>query len=544
MVAVHTRGTRWWWMLPWRIAPAVSEDRWMRHASQSWLTLLVAVALAGTACGSTVQQTSTALSGRQGNGLSAPQATKGSVLAPGQSASGPRAVAGGSAAVPGTIAGPGGSAVSRPGTDAGPSVVGPSAAAAIPEKGPGWDAKRLYIGVLTVKDLHAVAGSLGIELDPGDTEGQAKAVAAYINNKGGVLGRQVELVFRDEKTVDVAGNPEATGAAACTDFTQDRRVAILYNYVTTLDTANFRACFAKAHIPIFSASSAITDTEATRGLEGILYQTTMVAWDKLAPVLVARLKALGWFGGWDQRLGARSNVKPKLGILSSTTRAGTRVANQIKAALAAAGYPGALIYQWSDASQGQNSSVQYFSGNGVTHIIVTDLELTAFQNSAQSQQYKPRYGISSYNDPYTNLETLSPKGANNGALGIGWAPAYDVSDANDPGETGTGRSTCLKLMAEGGQTFSGRRTARLFAYAACDSILLAVEGARAGRGFDYASIYRGALAVSPKFSTAVSFGNSALTPTHLFTPSSSRDLAWFPECECFRYTSKGTTGRF
>jgi hypothetical protein len=233
-----------------------------------------------------------------------------------------------------------------------------------------------------------------------------------------------------------------------------------------------------------------------------------------------------------------------MGILASTTQAGTRVAAEIKGALAKAGYPGALVYQWADASQGQNASVQYFSGNGVDHIIVADLELTAFQNSAQTQQYKPRYGISSYNDPYTNLETLSPKGANNGALGIGWAPAYDVSDANDPGPTGPGETRCLAMMAKAGQNFSGRRTAKLFALAACDSILLAVEGARAQGGFDAATIYTGALRISPTFSTAVSFGNSALTPTHLFTPSSARDLAWFTDCSCFKYTSKGPTGHF
>jgi hypothetical protein len=508
----------------------------------SRLVPLLAAGVLAAACGTTVPLTSTQQAGGGLDGVTVPQqgAAEG---APGQVA-GPGGVPiAGGGSVPGASSGTARPSAGAPGSVAGPAT-GPAATAAIPEKGPGWDAKKVYVGVLTVKDLHTVASTFNIELDPGDTEGQARAVASYINKNGGVHGRQVELVFRDQKTLDIAGNPEATAAAACTDFTQDRRVAVVYNYITTMDTGNFRACFAKAGIPIFSASSAITDTEATRGLEGILYQTAMVAWDKLAPVMVDRLKAQGWFGGWDARLGRAGTARPKLGILSSTTPAGTRVANQLRAALAQAGYPGALIYQWTDASQGQNSSVNYFNGNGVTHIIVTDLELTAFQNSAQSQQYKPRYGISSYNDPYTNLETLSPKGANNGAMGIGWAPAYDVSDANDPGDTGPGRATCLKLMADGGQTFSGRRTARLFAYAACDSIRLAIEGARAGRGFDKASIYRGALAVSPTFSTAVSFGSSALGPGHLFTPSSARDLQWFTDCECFKYTSKGTTARF
>jgi hypothetical protein len=445
----------------------------------------------------------------------------------------------------------GGAPVAGPAATLAPGQVGATAAAAvpaaapIPAKGRGWDEKFVYMGFFTVNDLHTVAGGLGINLDPGDLEADANAVAAYVNSTGGLFGRQLKILFRDTKTVDVASNPEGVASAACTDFTQDRPVIGVVNMVTTMDTANFRACFARAHTPVFSASSAMLDTQATKGLEGLFYQTAMVAWDKLAPVFVARLKAQGWFGGWNQRLGvADPKARPKIGIVTSTTDAGTRVAKEIKGALAAAGYPGALTFQWTDASQGQGSSVNYMNGNNVTHVIVADLELTAFQNSAQSQQYKPRYGITSYNDPYTNLETLSPQGANNGALGIGWAPAYDVSDTNDPGPTGPGYTRCMQLQEKAGQRFSGKRTAKLFALASCDSILLAVEGARAAHGLDAAAIYRGALQVSPRFSTAVSFGNSALTPSHLFTPSSARDLAWFTDCSCFKYTSKAATARF
>ncbi|HUR51443.1 MAG TPA: hypothetical protein VMZ11_04905 [Mycobacteriales bacterium] len=503
------------------------------------IAALVCAAAVTAGCGTTVPVTSTMQVGAGGSGQQplAGLAPDG-VTAPGVGSSSSGTGSGAGPAVAGPAAS-GGTTVTRPGAGAITTL------AAIPPKGPGWDQRYVYMGALTVNDLHTVAGGLGINLDPGDLEADANAVATYVNEHGGILGRKLKILFRDMKTLDVASNTESTASAACTDFTQDRRVIALYNPVTTIDTANFRACFARAHTPIFSASSAMLDSQAVKGLEGAFYQTAMVAWDKLAPVFVQRLKAQGWFGGWDTRLGRPSASKPpKVGILTSTTDAGTRVAAEIKGALAAAGYRDSLVFQWTDASAGQNSSVNYFNGNGVTHVIVADLELTAFQNSAQSQQYKPRYGITSYNDPYTNLESLSPKGANNGALGIGWAPAYDVSDANDPGSTGPGEKRCMALQEKAGQRFSGKRTARLYALAACDSILLAVQGAVAAHGLDAGSIYRGALRVSPAFSTAVSFGNSSLTPTHLFTPSSARDLAWFADCECFKYTSKGTTATF
>lgn len=514
---------------------------------------LASALLATSACASTVQLRSQQQLGSAGTGQTqadggqvtdtggaAVAGSTGSVLAP----------SGTTGSLPGVATGTTGRTTAPVGGSAPGALDGSSTGAitptssTIPTRGPGWDAKYVYIGALTVNDLHTVAGGLGINLDPGDLEADANAVAKYVNDHGGLLGRQVKVLFRDTKTADVAADPVRVGQAVCADFTQDRRIIALYNPVTTLDTDNLRRCFAKAGTPIFSPSSAITDSAATKGLEGYFYQTAMVAWDKLAPVFVSRLKAQGYMTGWDARLGQPSSKKPVFGIVTSTTSAGTRVAAQIKGALASAGYPGALVYQWSDASQGQGNSVTYMNGNNVDHVIVADLELTAFQNSAQNQQYKPRYGITSYNDPYTNLETLSPKGANNGAVGIGWAPAYDVSDQNDPGSTGKGEDTCLKLMAAGGQTFSGKRTAKLFALAACDSILLAVEGAKSQKGFDAKSIYAGALRISPTFSTAVSFGTSALTPTHLFTPSSARDLAWVSACSCFTYQSSKPTARF
>lgn len=417
-------------------------------------------------------------------------------------------------------------------------------AAAIPTTGRGWDAKTISIGVVTVKDLHALAVSLNLNLDPGDTQAQAEAVANYVNKNGGLFGRQLKIIVRDIKTVETAQDPEGTAAVVCTDFTQDRKVFMVINSVTTIDTEQFRACFAKVGTPVFSSASTILDTEAMRSLSGLFYQMAMVPWDRLAPVFIDRLKALNYFSGWNQITGQpQAGKAPKIGIVSSSSPAGTRVAKLLKATLQAKGYPNVFVYQWSVASEGQGNSVNYMAGNGVDHIIVTDLELTAFQISASTQGYRPRYGVSTYNDPYTNLELNSPRNANVGAIGIGWAPPYDVSDRNDPGGT-EGAKRCLQLMKDGGQDFTNKRTARLFALATCDSILLAVDGAKAANGLDAAAVYRGALSASPNFSVALSFGTSALSADRPFVPSSARDIAYFTNCECFRYTATEPTVRF
>ena len=393
------------------------------------------------------------------------------------------------------------------------------------------------MGVLTQKDFSAVAKQFGADgVDPGDTEGAARANAAELHRRGGLFGRQVKVRFYDVKTIDSAQNGSAVGQAACTYFTQDAPVIAVWNISTQVDqTPTFRGCLAKARIPLFTAAARAVVDKQFQDLAPYYWHTLMVSWDRVGPALVTRLKAQGWFSGWDSTLGRPGSGPARVGVLVQGTNEGKRAATVLRAALSRAGQNEPVVYEYKDPAEGQQASVNYFKGKNVTHLIVTDVELTAFQMSAETQRYRPRYGISTYNDPYTNLETdgLATNDANNGAMGIGWLPAYDVGQAQDP-PASAGTQHCKKLMTQAGQTLNNKRLASAYAFSLCDAFTLISRGAQAGGGFSASSLETGILRSAASFSPANGFA-AALTADQRYVQGAARDLAWNTACGCFRY---------
>lgn len=511
--------------------------------------ILVGTALLVLAgCGTTVPLRS-AQQEAPGGGLTQSQA--------GSPAAGSTGVLDGAAGSPGpaVVGGTSGGPTTSAGTARRPSSPGAIGSAALPAGGSpdpgttggiaptgrGWDRTHVYIGVTTQKDAQAAfanAGAAGI--DPGDQEGQAKAVVAELNRRGGLFGRQIQIVFKDESTVSTAQDPNTTGAATCTYFTQDHPVVALLNPVTLMDVPSFRSCMAKAHVPLFSASVAAVDDEVGRALAPYFYQSTAPSWNALAPTLMTQLKAAGYFSGWNARTSTVTSAKPKVGVLVASDDVGIRIGKLLTKSLADAGYPGAVVYQYAQGNTDLSAAVLQFSGNGVTHVIAADSTLVAFQLSASSQGYRPRYAVTTYNAPQGFLQNVAPKDQQVGDVGVGWAPAFDVDDQHDPGSTGPGDVDCRAMLKKGGQTFTGKRLALSLAFAFCDGFRLIDQGAVAGGGLSGEQVFQGIQRIGPSFSTAFSFA-SGLGPDRLFVPGAVRPLAWSTSCSCFSYTSRTST---
>ena len=509
-----------------------------------------ALSLSATACGSTVQQSAgpaglmagvaaggpgqggfgeaPAVDGGPASGMT-PNAQIGAGLSP---ATGPVGSTAGGAGGSGGAAGSS-TVGSTTGGDAGAS----NASTGTPPRGRGWDERSVFIGVLTQNDAQEIFERFGADgVDPGDTEGQAEALAADLNRRGGILGRQVKIRFYDVKTLDAAQNGSAVGEAACTYFTQDAPVIAVWNISTQVDqTPTFRGCLAKARIPLFTAAARAVVDKQFRDHAPHYWHTLMVSWDRVGPVLVKRLQAQGWFGAWDTTLGRPGSGKAKVGVLVQGTPEGQRSAAVLQSALAQLGYRDTVVYQYKDPAEGQTSSVNHFKGNGVTHIIVTDVELTAFQMSAENQRYRPRYGITTYNAPYSNLEAdglVGPE-ANAGAMGIGWTPNFDVGQRNDPPPS-AGARNCQQVMAKAGQQLAGKRLASAYAFSLCDTLYLLGRGAQAGSGFTASALAAGIFRTSADFSPANGFA-PALKADQPYVQGVARDLSWNADCGCLRY---------
>ena len=487
--------------------------------------------LATAACGSTVQTHSSTDTGAINQtatlGGTAPTAAAGSAAPD----AGPNTAAGASAT----------RTTSPRGSQGSPSKSSGGTAASIPPTGHGWDKSYVYVGVITQKDTQRVFATFGANnVDPGDTEAQANAVADDINAHGGMLGRKVKILIDDVSILTAAQNGSSVGEQICTHFTQDAPVIAVWNVSTQVDQVpTLRGCLAKAGIPLFTAAARAIDDKEMADLP-YYFHTFMVSWSTLAPVFVGRLRAQGWLGGWNPVLGQPASSPAKVGILVDGSPEGARVAALLQSELAKAGSPGAVVYQYSDPSQGQASSVNYFNGHGVTHVIVTDVEMTAFQQSAESQRYHPRYGITTYNDPYSNLEAsgLTPSGANNGAIGVGWAPALDVAQERDPGAS-PGAPACLDVMKRAAQQLNGKRLAQAYSFSLCDTLYLLGKGTTAAGGFSGRAIYDGIMRVGPGYAIANGFV-PALTPAKRYVPGVVRDIAWDAACSCIRYGATTT----
>lgn len=501
----------------------------------------VCVVLAAVAaCGTTVPNASQVVGGNPQSASSGLPGAAGGTDLTGTSGSSSAAGAGGSVfggnpqgtRRGGALGGSGSSAVG------GGAVVGGNAGTAqtgggLPTSGPGWDSKHIYLGVLTQKDFQAAAASVGYSgIDPGDTQAQAQAVIDDINQHGGVFGRSLALRTFDVPTIASAQNPETYAQQACTHFTEDSPVVAVVNILYTMDTGNFRYCFAKHHVPLINAGDGGV-SRADRALAPYFYSLGTPSWEALAPVLVSRLKAQNYFQGWNARTSTPAAGPAVVGVLVADTIRGHEDATVLESSLKAAGISKVFTYAYPPPGSDIDGAVLHFAQNGVTHVISDDIELVTFQIHAQNQGYAPRYGINTYNAPGLNLTQLGPKQQQIGEVGVGFAPAFDVVAANEPKVMGGGVAPCRAMMARG-HVRNSDRLADAFALLVCDAVRLAHDGMVQGRALTGAAISSGVMAAGPSFQPAFAF-RSSLGPKRQFMPAEVRDLAYVQSCTCFRY---------
>jgi hypothetical protein len=467
----------------------------------------------------------------------------GSVVgAPATGASGPLALAGPAGSAPGataTTAAVSPLATGRPGAAAG-------SYGAIPLTGRGWDAKNVYLGYVTQNDFTRTAAAAGYNsVNAGDQVGDVNAVLAALNAAGGLFGRRLVGVDRDNSSADVTGNPTGTSSGNCDYFKNDKKVIAILNLQSALDTDVFRTCTAKAQLPVMSLSIQPLTDEVLAPLNGYLIPLLVPTYDRMAPVFVQRLRSQGWFTGWNTTAGAPSTTAPvKTGVLVTSDNQGAAVLKVYEKALAAVGQKPVVFRYAPSGSQQQTdfqSAVLQFRSAGVTHVLSDGVNVSLFMIQASSQGFRPRYALSSYSAPQPFVQTLAPKDQLRGALGIGSAPTIDVNLADDPGPT-PGSAFCLKALQDGGQRFgSDKRFAQAIAFALCDGFRMLVAAAKAGGGLGGPDLVRGVGLAGPSFPTSFAF-SSGFAPGVSTLPGSARDLSYVQACSCFRYGR--TTTRF
>ena len=512
------------------------------HRSKLATAAGLTLALAASGCGSTVAGSSRSVAAgteQAGGSLDAPgaggAAGGGTVAGTGSkgtsSAAGSAGTAG--AAKAGTAASQGGSKSSAGTAGKAAAGAGSGPAPALAATGRGWDAKNVYIGVITTKDQQSAMSSAGAKgLNPGDNVAQANAVANYYNKSGGLFGRKVVIVIDDHHTASVLSNPDAESQTACSKFTQDRSVIAVVNPTGPLDTSNLRSCLARAGVPLFTASGNPTTDNTLAQQNGLFFPTMFPTWNKFAPAFVGRLTALKYFTPWKTSSLPGSKPGPvKVGIWTSDSSEAQAASKILVDALSRAGHP-AQVFSYHNYATDAAPVELKMSQAHITHVIGMDAFLFTFAAAANSQQYFPRYGVHSDNGLVAGMQTNAPAKENVGAVGVGFVPSLDT---NDFATTKTpGGQLCGQIMAANKQTFAGQGLAESYAYGICDALRLVADGAKAGGGFATASLVNGIGKIGAGFKPAETF-SSALRAGYPALPGAGRDVAWQTSCSCYRY---------
>jgi hypothetical protein len=498
------------------------------------MALLSALVCAG--CGTTVPLTSQTVI-PQSSGLGGTTDSTGSATGSTTGTS-PGGITSGTGSLTTSTSGDGTSGGATTGTTSGGVTSGSTGSAAgIPPTGRGWDRKTVYLGLITASDAEQALQTAGISLDPGNTTADARAVQDGINRRGGLFGRKVLVVVKDNRSADIQSNPAAAAQANCTNFTQDHPVLGVINTVSVLDTDNLRSCLAKGSTPLFTLSTAPYDDKVIRDIAPYYYNGVSVSWTPLVALVVQRLSVQHWFDPWNVRTASPGPTgRAKVGILYGSGSADARVGPALVARLKAMGYQ-TDTFQWGQFTDGSAAAL-HFAQNGVTHVISIDNFLYFFAVAAGSQQYYPRLAVNTYNGIQVLLEAQTPAKQLAGAKGVGWFPALDVNAAQGTGVKGPGTTECLKDLAAGGQTFSGKRFAEAVGLAMCDGVNLAVFGAKWGGGLDPTSVRRGVVQMGGSFPIAGGT-RSGLSQTQFGLPGEGRDVSYESSCSCFKYSSAG-----
>jgi ABC-type branched-subunit amino acid transport system substrate-binding protein len=498
---------------------------------------MLALVVATSACGSTVPLAQrTALPSTSDSGVDGGTSAPGGVGRPPTSGAGGDRAADASSTGRALADSSGGRApgdASAPASQQGTSTSG----AALP----GVDSRHVYVGFPTNNDASSASHNLGLSgLDFGDQVGQVHAVVDELNRRGGLLGRTVVAVVHDMSTASLETNAASQAQATCNALTVDRPVAAVVNIVAAIDNDTFFRCLAKHRTPLFSGGFVPVDHQLLNSYAPFLYKLPAADFDAFGPAWIARLQARGYFGGWDTARAVATSAPAAVGLLYADLQPSSRIFAKLKQELRRRGIAVKAEFAYdasslSGESSAMSSAVLQFRSKGVTHLLSDASDVQLFMSAADSQGYKPRYGLNSYLAP--QLQAGNAPGQLVGSIGVGWVPAADVARTENPGPN-PGEAGCRTTMKKAGQDLSSYGV-ELIAFSLCDGVGLFATGTRAGGSTDAVVLRRALNLAGPRFLPALTF-RSGVNANSATLSAAGRDFAWQTSCSCFRYLDRTT----
>jgi hypothetical protein len=286
------------------------------------------------------------------------------------------------------------------------------------------------LGFFISDDASAIYKALGIN-GASHTREESRAiwqaVIDQVNARGGLGGRRIVPSYFF--ITSDSGSNASRSQAACTLFTQDVKVfAVVIDGATDL---SMEACLARHRTPAIDVgqTSYPYDDVDLSALAPYLYLPGRLSMSRFA-TYVDRLAAGGFFAPGskvgllrfdlpDQQRTARDVIEPAL------RRHGLRLDADF------AFTPVEGTGDLPRAADESSAAVLQLRTRGVDRVLFLGSGLSlpyVFPTVAESQQYRPRYGITTDDGPEFMAGNV-PAAQLKGAMAVGWEPQYDVVDS-------------------------------------------------------------------------------------------------------------------
>ena len=486
-------------------------------------TVLLAVL---SACGTTVplsQQTAAQAGGGLdgGSGASSTTGDAPTAVAPGGTAA--PLVAGSTSGAGQAVSG--GTGATLPGTSTGVAGSGGPVAA-------GGSHSKVRLGFTIVPDAAAFFASFGAKSSNADQGAAIRAVVAWVNSHGGLNGHPIDARI-EEVSATSSQTYDQQYQQLCQKYTVDDKVVAAGIMGIGSDT-NLDRCMNKARTLLLTGSNTLHDEVDYAQTPYVVspHEVSASALAKtLADLIVSR--------AFEKRGG-------KVGLLTFSIPEYQRaVDRQIKPILAAAGI-GLVHYTIPPPASTPDI------GNSVTVVQSAELKMASqgvktvtflcsgcaafFIQSANSQNYYPRYVLSSLDTPGAADGTTYAK-ALQSSVSVGWQPVADYGSTTPPAPVphSSTYDLCYKIQKAAGQISSSADVG--IAMITCDEVLQFYYAAKANpvEPITSESLRDGLLKLGTSHPSALSFANE-LTPQRHAGASQYRLMTWNDTCQCPAYS--------
>jgi ABC-type branched-subunit amino acid transport system substrate-binding protein len=390
----------------------------------------------------------------------------------------------------------------------------------------------LKVGII----LTAVSNAAQYGVKLGNTYDERQvydAIVASLNAQGGLAGRKIVPVYA--KTDTGSNNWETDFAAACATFTQDNHVDAVLGYAFAY-YASFESCLAKHQVPHLNTGFNIPDEQELRGFP------------LFVPLIVPTIERRS-LAKIDGGVAAGFITKAsKIGLITDTCPGTARSLEQtVRPAIKRRGLTVAAestldCVNGASGSGGAVASVQNavlaFKAQGVDRILIHGVAeagpLLLFATSAESQNYRPGYALSSL----AQLSILGgqiPKEQARNVHGFGWLETQDVPP-QDYRPHNSLQKRCLALLKSRGISPVSAADYS-YAYNLCEAVFVYERALDATGGSSNGSQILSAIqSLGTSFASTMNLGGSVFGKNRRDAVSVERPLLWREACSCYAYT--------